>query len=308
MTLQQRIRRRTRTIVAAVVFAVPSAGTVAALAQGGIQSAPVTVLCHDPARGVVSEVLAADCGGEVVSPARAAEIRAARERRVQRAIQGQPDGDPADRRPSGIGSGFFVAGGGRVVTNNHVIERCARIAVETPLGRRGAARVLAADPGADLALLESELPTEAVPTFQMGPLLGVDGGVTIIGYPDQGLPPIQPVLATGTLLPPPPSRDGVERLALRADIRRGNSGGPVLNSQGLVVAVVNAKLNTVEVYQKTGKVVRGIGFGIAAPTVLQFLTANHVEYRSAGPSTALPAAQVNSLARALVVRVACWLG
>lgn len=270
-------------------------------------TSPTTVFCHDSARGVVSEVLASDCRGEVVSAARAAEIRAERERRVQRAIQVPPDAEPADRRPSGIGTGFFVAGGGKVVTNNHVIEHCARIAIETPLGRRGAARVLATDPTADLALLESELPTQAVPTFRLGPVPVADTVIVVIGYPDQGLPPIQPVLVTGTLLPIWPSDDGVTRLQMRADVRRGNSGGPVIDPNGQVIGVVNAKLDTVKVYRKTGEVVRGIGFAIAAPSVLRFLADNQVEYRSAAQTVALPVAQVNDLARKLVVRVACWL-
>ena len=295
--------------MAALVLCAGLALAILAAGTAGAQSppAPATVLCHDTARGVVSAVLASDCRGEVVSAARAAEIRAERERRVQRAIQGPPDADPADRRPSGIGSGFFVAGGGKVVTNNHVIEQCARIAIETPLGRRGVARVLATDPTADLALLESELPTQAVPTFRLGPIPVADTSVVIIGYPDQGLAPIQPVLVAGTLLPIWPSDDGVTRLQLRADVRRGNSGGPVIDPNGQVIGVVNAKLDTVKVFRKTGEVVRGIGFAIAAPSVLRFLADNHVEYRSAAQSVALPVGQVNDLARALVVRVACWL-
>jgi serine protease Do len=69
----------------------------------------------------------------------------------------------------------------------------------------------------------------------------------------------------------PEKLDRWGRFAIDADIRRGNSGGPVIDDRGYVVGVVSAKVNTPAMFQRTGQVMRDIGLIIRQDRALRFL-------------------------------------
>ena len=138
------------------------------------------------------------------------------------------------------GSGFVVAPQ-RVVTNAHVVAGTDETAVETSQGRLPA-RVVYFDPEVDIAVL-------AVPRLQASPLPmtstpGRSGDSAIVlGYPLDG-----PYTATAArirnqiTLQGPDIYDSrtVRRdvFTVRAQVRSGNSGGPLVNPEGQVVGVV----------------------------------------------------------------------
>lgn len=138
------------------------------------------------------------------------------------------------------GSGFVVAPQ-RVMTNAHVVAGTDETAVETSQGRLPA-RVVYFDPEVDVAVL-------AVPRLQATPLTiastpGQAGDSAIVlGYPLDG-----PYTATAgrirseITLQGPDIYDSrtVRRdvFTVRAQVRSGNSGGPLVNPAGEVVGVV----------------------------------------------------------------------
>lgn len=143
----------------------------------------------------------------------------------------------------GLGTGFFFGRKGRVVTNEHVVRGGTHFRIQTYDGQMVSGSLIGADPGTDLALLKVVLP-----------------------HPPRGLVPIPEgatrrgmwVLAIGNPL-------GLEFSATRgivsamnrgeevwdspgtwdflqtdAAINRGNSGGPLVDTQGRVVGVAAA--------------------------------------------------------------------
>jgi S1-C subfamily serine protease len=138
------------------------------------------------------------------------------------------------------GSGFVVAPQ-RVMTNAHVVAGTDETAVETPQGRLPA-RVVYFDPEVDIAVL-------AVPRLQatpltIAPIAGKAGDSAIVlGYPLDG-----PYTATAgrirneITLQGPDIYDSrtVRRdvFTVRAQVRSGNSGGPLVNPAGEVTGVV----------------------------------------------------------------------
>jgi serine protease Do len=267
-------------------------------------SGPV-VECFDRARGTVNRLLAADCRGQAVSEEEAKSIRAQRTQSIQRAMQGRNQPVFTDKRMVSVGTGFFVSDGGRIVTNRHVVERCDALSVETTTGVNASARLIRHDDKLDIALIQANLATPATAVFQRDEVLPPGGSVAVIGYPDQGLPPRKPLMTFGATVAL--DRDmHTERMAFQADVRPGNSGGPVLDQWGNVIAIVNAKIDTVKVYSQTKQLIRNVGFAITTPAILRFLDETGTSYRQNAVGALLNADQLFERARPFVVRIGCW--
>jgi uncharacterized membrane protein required for colicin V production len=146
------------------------------------------------------------------------------------------------------GTGFVVSPG-RVVTNAHVVAGVSQPVVEIPGGGAMPGRVVYFDSQHDLALLAVDgLPSAPL---QLTADLPAGTPAAFAGYPHGG--PFQSKPATirdiSTVLVPDiygnnPAPEDVYRLA--GDVQPGNSGGPLLTTEGQVAGVVFAKTTTDE--------------------------------------------------------------
>jgi S1-C subfamily serine protease len=141
------------------------------------------------------------------------------------------------------GTGFVVSPG-RVVTNAHVVAGVSRPVVEVPSGGAMPGRVVYFDTKHDLAVLAVDgLPAEPL---ALSPDLPNGSPAAFAGYPHGG--PFQSKPATvqdiSTVLVPDiygnnSSPEDIYRLA--GDVQPGNSGGPLLTTDGHVAGVIFAK-------------------------------------------------------------------
>jgi S1-C subfamily serine protease len=141
------------------------------------------------------------------------------------------------------GTGFVVSPG-RVVTNAHVVAGVSQPVVEIPDGGAMPGRVVYFDTKHDLAVLAVDgLPSEPL---ALSPDLPNGSPAAFAGYPHGG--PFQSKPATvqdiSTVLVPDiygnnSSPENIYRLA--GDVQPGNSGGPLLTTEGLVAGVIFAK-------------------------------------------------------------------
>lgn len=267
--------------------------------------------CLDVERDTVAALLPSGCNGKVVGDEEANAVKARRLEQIRRAAGGSaPPPVAGGRRMSSIGTGFFITGDGKLLSNNHVVERCQEITVDTSDGRNLPARVVATAPKVDLALIDTAATPPAFASFRAGqaPVAGSD--ITLVGYPNQGRAPVQPLMTVGTLLgtdrPDPAVGVGSVRLAFKADVRHGNSGGPLFDQSGLVIGVVHAKLDSPKLYRETGRVVVDVGFAISAPVTAHFLERHGVRPAATPPGAALSPDAIQAQANRQVARVNCW--
>ncbi len=266
------------------------------------------VYCLDPVRQVVTRRVAGDCAGRIITADEAAAVKARRADRVRRALEAVPPPVAPGRKRKGIGSAFFVRQDGLLLTNNHVIDDCAVVSVETPAGENAKAIVLDNDVANDLALLSAEVLAPAAAVFDFESPSNSGNRIATVGYPSRGMAPIRPVLTGGLTVSLGDSFAPVSYLPIRAEVRPGNSGGPLIDRFGHVVGVIVAKINTSKIYQETGRVVRGLGFAISKDLVRRFLDRNEVDYavQKGGKAPVLTEAQLLEAARRYVARISCW--
>ncbi len=282
----------------AIVFSAPFSAESA-------QSSDV-VNCYDADRDQVQVKLKSDCTGEAVSKAEAEAIKQRRIDRIRRKLQNQTKPLEPGKRLVSVGTGFFVAPGGMILTNNHVIARCPKVSITTTAGQRLEATIEATSPAFDLALLKAEVDSHIHAIFAQKSDQLTDLPIVLVGYPNQGIAPIKPLLTPGRTL----KRYQISKLGvmvpIQADVRKGNSGGPVIDESGRVIGVVTAKIDTVSTYQQTGKIVRDVGFAVSNSVVLGFLGNNHVEVTTADVGEKASEEQLFADARPYIVRVGCW--
>jgi hypothetical protein len=213
----------------------------------------------------------------------------------------------AQDRQTSSGSGFVVAPG-RALTNHHVIDGCQRVSFRTPQGQTVAARVLAADPRRDLALLGYEGEAGPVLRFREGPAVARGEMVVTYGFPLSGVLSSGPTLTTGDISALAGLRDNPLHFQISAPVQPGNSGGPLLDAQGHVIGVVVSKLNALRIAQMTGgDIPQNVNFAIKGVEAQRFLREAGTMptlAQSTGPE--MRAAAVGEVANASTLFIQCF--
>jgi putative serine protease PepD len=138
-----------------------------------------------------------------------------------------------------LGSGVIITDIGTVLTANHVIADGGSIAILFADGTKAAATVAFANPKIDIAtLIPRKLPEVVVPAI-LGGGVAVGSDVVAIGNP-LGLRASTTTGIVSGLSRTTKTRAGSLSGLIQFDaaVNPGSSGGPLLNSQGLVVGVV----------------------------------------------------------------------
>jgi len=165
-----------------------------------------------------------------------------------------------EKREIGGGTGFFVSEDGMILTNRHVVEdKEAEYTVLTNDGRKFPAKVLARDPGQDLAVIKIE-DKESFPVVKLGNSDNLQIGqivITIGNVLGEFRNSVSVGVISGLGRTITASGGGLvetleDVIQTDAAINRGNSGGPLLNLKGEVIGI-----NTAMAYEA-----ENIGFAI----------------------------------------------
>ncbi len=158
------------------------------------------------------------------------------------------------QKATSLGSGFIIQSDGVIVTNNHVIQGATEIIVVLADEREYPAEVIGSDDRTDLALLK--IKAQNLPFAQFGDSnkIRVGDWVIAIGNPLGlgGTVTAGIVSARGRDIQNGPYDDFIQT---DASINRGNSGGPLFNTDGKVIGINTA------IFSQTGGSI-GIGFAI----------------------------------------------
>ena len=100
-------------------------------------------------------------------------------------------------------------------------------------------------------------------------------------------------------------RDAAGEIQITAPVQSGNSGGPLMDASGLVVGVVQAKLDALRVVRATGDIPQNVNFAVSLEVLADFLAKNRVAFRDGAVSAPLDTARVAELAKSFTHLVVC---
>lgn len=149
------------------------------------------------------------------------------------------------RQVAGSGSGVIVSPDGLVLTNNHVIDGAAHVDLALADGRVCRGRLIGRDADTDLAVLRAET-AETLPTARIADSKMVRPGqiAIAIGNPlgFQSTVTAGIVSAVGRSLRASNGRQIGDVIQTDAALNPGNSGGPLVNSNGHVIGINTAMI------------------------------------------------------------------
>jgi putative serine protease PepD len=253
-------RRSRPTIIVASLLA------AACLGAGGGAVAYSTF--HDNGNTVVKQVTVQQADNASASPLSVNQIyrrayRGVVEITVTEAATGTPFGGGGGTAQA-QGSGWVYDTDGRIVTNDHVVNGSTSIKVRFWDGKTYPATVVGVDKSTDLAVIKVDAPSSELYPLTVGDSrqLQVGDGVVAIGSPFG----LEETVTSGIVSALHRAIQGVTNFTINdsiqtdAAINHGNSGGPLLNTQGQVVGV-NAQIKS----DSGGN--EGVGFSIPSATV-----------------------------------------
>jgi hypothetical protein len=201
------------------------------------------------------------------------------------------------------GTAFAVAPG-LLITNQHVIAGCSSVEVIAADGRRSGS-IVDADAQIDLALLRVSGLKGATARIRYPRNIRLGESVMVFGFPLIGSLSSNGNFTSGLVSALRGFRDAAGEIQITAPVQPGNSGGPLMDSSGLVIGVVVSKLDAISTAVATGDIPQNVNFAISLEVVADFLAKNKVSVRDSAISAPVETARVAELAQSFTYRVEC---
>ena len=205
---------------------------------------------------------------------------------------------------SSTGTGFFVSASGHLISNAHVVADCRSLVARRATGESFPISIVSIDRRNDLALLKATK-NGSYASFRVAPpQLGE--AIIVYGFPLAGTLAVSGNLTTGSVSALAGIGNDLNKLQISAPVQPGNSGGAVLDESGLVVGIVQSKLDAQRAQRITGDILHNVDFAIKASVAQRYLKANGVQYEEKQQAMGRKVSAIAEEAVGFTVLVACF--
>ncbi len=200
------------------------------------------------------------------------------------------------RKPKVSRSGFFVDGGGSVITTSDAVQSCTRITLDEEID----ANLQTVDLDRGLAILspaETLAPPQVAQFSPAPPRLQSD--IAVAGYSYEGVLDA-PTMTFGTLsdLRGLRGEEDLSRLALNT--LPGDAGGPVFDTSGNVLGMLLPRSNGNQQLPKD------VSFALAGSAITEAMQSAGLTPGNAEGTSTLPPEDITARAIGMTVLVSCW--
>ena len=181
---------------------------------------------------------------------------------------------PASNNASNLfGTGFVVAPG-YVLTAHHLLDGKDSLYVGPNAQRKWVkARIIKANAVLDLVLLQVNIEGPELPIAQWRDVpIGLE--IFALGYPQPAFQGFSKKITAGIINGNRSNQEDLSQqrfFQFSAEASKGNSGGPVIGSDGSVVGMVLRKLNAMTVAEKSQDLVINVNYALKSSLILEFL-------------------------------------
>jgi len=212
--------------------------------------------------------------------------------------------NPDETREVASGTGFYVSEDGHIITNHHVIDGCMDIKVQSQ-GELIPTIRLAEDKQNDLALLKvSQEPQYVFALSNDSPYPLQE--IVVAGFPFGDRYSSTLKFTKGIVSSLAGLGDNYSEIQIDAALQQGNSGGPIIDEYGNVVAVAVAKLDAKYMFENFGIIPENTNFGVKASAARNLLEANRVNLK-ASSNEIISKRDLSNIATDGTVYLTCWM-
>jgi len=224
--------------------------------------------------------------------------------KVTAPVKPAPSPQIADTYNVASGTGFYVSDAGHIITNHHVIDGCKDIKVHSK-GEVLTTLKIADDRQNDLALLKvSHKPSHVFPLSGDSPYPLQD--IVVAGFPFGDRVSSSLKFTKGIVSSLSGIGNNYSEIQIDAALQPGNSGGPIIDEYGNIIAVAVAKLDMKKILKDYGVIPENTNFGIKTSAVRNLLQGNAVSTKP--PNTGILSKQeLSRTATDGTVFLSCWM-
>ena len=244
-------------------FVVPIAALVASAVLGGVAAVGIWTAVDEDQAPASARAPATETRAVVAQSGTIADIY---DRTIPGVVEitAQSQDLPFGGGQSATGSGWVLDAEGHIVTNQHVVDGSSEVTVKFHDGKEQRARVVGADASTDVALLELVGSTSGLEPLELGSSedMRIGDPVIAIGSPFglEGTVTAGIVSAKDRQLRAPDGYTIDGAIQTDAALNHGNSGGPLLDSEGRVVG-----MNSQIASESGGN--QGVGYAVPVETI-----------------------------------------